>query len=234
MISHKVRWRIKLLHWHRRIGIILGVFLCWMIITGVLLNHDTDLALDQTSLTSDFWLKWYGVAPQQSLTITDQSVRLTTEGLLLGEQKLGTCSLLLGMVKQPTQITLACSDHLWLLTPTGELIDQLDQLRGLNTTFTALATATNAVYLQNNNQVYRLNPDDMSLSPASSTENLSWQEPIHPGSNITLERWLLDAHSGRLLGGFGKWLVDGLSLALMVLVISGWVLARKRRHLPKH
>jgi hypothetical protein len=201
-----------------------------MIATGVLLNHEQWFAWDKKTLSSAFWLDWYGVSQSESLSIANKKLSLNQTGLWLEQENLGACSLLLGIVKQPQQVIVACSQHLWLLTPEGEVIDQLDSLRGLNQQFDALAAQQQAVLLRAQGSVFRLNTDDLSLKPESGTNQpLTWLEPVQPNAQITVERWLLDAHSGRLFGELGTWLVDVLAALLLVLVASGWILARKRR-----
>ena len=41
-MKKKLHWRLWLLRWHRRIGVVLSVFLLWMLMSGVLLNHGDD------------------------------------------------------------------------------------------------------------------------------------------------------------------------------------------------
>ncbi len=45
---------------------------------------------------------------------------------------------------------------------------------------------------------------------------------------LTLERVLLDLHSGRIASRFGVWFMDGIALVLISLVISGlWIWLRR-------
>ena len=83
------------------------------------------------------------------------------------------------------------------------------------------------MFLQDNKAVYRLNTDDLSFAIAANHPN-NWLKPVLPSARISMERWLLDAHSGRLFGRWGVWIVDALALLLCVLVFSGWALAKKR------
>jgi hypothetical protein len=46
-MSKKFHWRFIVLRWHRRIGLVLSVFLLWMLASGVLLNHSDDLSLSK-------------------------------------------------------------------------------------------------------------------------------------------------------------------------------------------
>ncbi len=226
----KFHFRLWLLRWHRRFGIVLSIFLLWMITTGVLLNHEQLFALDKKTLDSDFWLSWYGVGHAEPLMVANKRLMLNQEGLWLEQQNLGDCSLLLGIVKQSQQTIIACRQHLWLLTSDGDVIDQVDSLRGLNQHFDALAFDQKGVFLRADSSIFRFHSDDLSVSlEPNAHPSLAWLEPVKPNVQITVERWLLDAHSGRLWGQWGTLLVDVFALLLLVLVISGWMLARKRR-----
>ena len=61
-MKKKTHWRLKILKWHRRIGVVLSVFLLWMLASGILINHANDLQLDKQQLNNEFWLKWYGLS----------------------------------------------------------------------------------------------------------------------------------------------------------------------------
>lgn len=227
-MKKKLHWRLWLLRWHRRIGVLLSVFLLWMVISGVLLNHSDDFHLDQQVISSKILLNGYNVQPTGNpIIIADKTLSLSKSGLYLAQQNLGDCSTLLGVMRLKDLIVVACPQHLLLLTNTGELIDQSDSLHGLQQTFTAANQQNNEVFLQVNETTYRLNTDDLSLSLSTIRPN-TWLKPIEPSVRISIERWLLDAHSGRIFGGLGKWFVDAFALVLIVLVLSGWALAKKR------
>lgn len=226
----KFHFRLWLLRWHRRFGLVLSIFIIWMIGTGVLLNHGQWFAWDKKIVSSNFWLDWYGISHHQPLVIANKKLILSQSGLWLGQQNLGDCALLLGIVTQPEQIVVTCSQHIWLLTRNGEVIDQIDSLRGLSQHFDALAAHQQDVLLRSQNRIFRLNTNDLSLSQDTHNDQaLTWLEPIYPSSQITQERWLLDAHSGRLFGSWGVWFMDIFALLLLILVISGWTLMKKRR-----
>jgi uncharacterized iron-regulated membrane protein len=69
--------------------------------------------------------------------------------------------------------------------------------------------------------------DDLSFAVTNPSQSITWFTPISASTQITIERVLLDAHSGRLLGWWGKYLVDAFAIILSLLLISGWWLAKK-------
>jgi len=49
------------------------------------------------------------------------------------------------------------------------------------------------------------------------------------GRQISLERFLLDAHSGRFFGKYGVYVIDIAALLLLILSITGiWLWATRR------
>ncbi len=232
-MKKKTHWRLKVLKWHRRIGVVMGIFLLWMLVTGVIINHANDLQLDKKAVNSSFWLKWYGLSSAEPQKIGQQSLVLNQQGLWLNSQNLGECSSLVGVAHFSQETVLVCPEHILLLTPTGELVDHIDKSRGLMIRAEKVAIDNqHLVVMDHNQQLYQLDTQTLSFNAFQASANpLNWQAVQAPQAQLSYEQWLLDAHSGRLLGQWGKWLVDGLSLFLMILIFSGWYLAKRRHHL---
>ena len=53
------------------------------------------------------------------------------------------------------------------------------------------------------------------------------------GKGLSLEKLLLDLHSGRIFGGAGVYLIDLSAIIFIILAVSGWWLWLKRRALQK-
>lgn len=228
-MSKRSHWRFFLLRWHRRVGVVLALFLVWMALSGVVINHASGLGLDRQLLESRFWLARYGVSAPHDFLAGGRRFRLSSEGLQSGETNLGSCDLLLGVAPVPDGFVVACDNRIVLLSGSGELIEQADLSRGLPGPFTAMSAEGGMVRLTRaDGHALRLETLDLSLHPAA--EPHVWQAPVPAPAAITRERWLLDLHSGRLLGRFGPWVVDFLAFAVVLLAFSGWALARKRHH----
>lgn len=228
-MSKRSHWRFFLLRWHRRIGVVLALFLVWMSLSGVVINHAAGLGLDRQLLENRFWLSRYGVSGPHDFLAGERPFRLSSEGLQSGQAALGGCDLLLGVAQVPDGLVLACDSRILLLTAQGELVEQTDLGRGLPGPFSAMSVEGGVVRLKRaDGQVLRLETLDLSLQPAAGPR--VWLTPVPAPAAITRERLLLDLHSGRLFGRFGPWLVDFLAVAVVVLAFSGWALARKRHH----
>lgn len=231
-MSRRFHWRFFLLRWHRRVGVVLAVFLIWMAGSGVALNHAGDWGLDREMLQSPFWLQRYGVTPPVMLDLGERRLVLTSAGLLDGRQPLGECVRLLGVARLETQVVVACDSRVLLFTRQGELVEQMDIRRGLPGPFLGMAVVGEQIFLQRARDVMRLDLLDLSAQAAQpdAVPLEAWQASVEAPAGISRERLMQDLHSGRLLGAWGPWLVDLLALAVTVLALSGWALARKRHH----
>lgn len=231
-MKKKKHWRLIVLRWHRRVGLVLSVFLVWMLFTGVALNHSDDWSLAKSFIKNDNVLKWYGVQAAAPLNIGNYPLILTTEGLWLNQHNLGDCSKLLGVVFINSQYIVACEERIVLLSNEAEVIDQVDKLRGLETPIQAMAKHHNVIFFRALQGIYQLNTEDLTLSPVTKNVTFTWLTPTQASTNISFERLLLDAHSGRLFGEWGKYFVDFFAMVLFTLLISGWFLAKRRHRKP--
>ena len=60
-------------------------------------------------------------------------------------------------------------------------------------------------------------------------------QAAYRGYGLTLERVLLDLHSGRVLGSAGVLLVDAAAILFLLLAISGlWLWSRRRTSTRAH
>ena len=51
------------------------------------------------------------------------------------------------------------------------------------------------------------------------------------GKGLSVERVIIDIHSGRFLGKYGIWIIDVVAIFFLVLSTSGWCVWFKRRAL---
>lgn len=231
-MKKKLHWRLLILRWHRRIGLLLSLFLGWMLFTGVLLNHSDDMSLAKRDISNQTILSWYNISTKPDILLGTHKLELTTDGLWLGQQNLGTCEQLLEVTQQTNIYVIICTERIVLLTTNAELIDQIDNLRGLSTRLLAMSHDKQKIFVKDNQQIYLLNTDDLSLTPQANLTSLKWLNPINPTARISVERVLMDAHAGRFLGAWGKYIMDVFALVLCMLLVSGWFLAKRRHRKP--
>lgn len=245
-MSRKTHLRFFLLRWHRRLGLTAACFVLLLALTGLMLNHSHELGLDQKPLQSPFWHKVYGVpeAPASG-EYTIGSHRLHSAGgkLYLDQRVIADCERLLGTAEKAGQFLVVCPRLLVLLTADGEVIDQADGLRGVPEGLSSVSRQGDAVVLHRPGGELAVDLNDLSLRPllgggagagggageehALQALPADMQPTAAVAPELTRERLLLDLHSGRILGPWGVWLVDGMAILFAVLAISGLVLFRR-------
>ena len=254
-MNRRRRHRLKLKSfyvWHRWLGLMAALFVILLAVTGLVLNHTDALRLDARHVRTTWLLDLYGIhAPAEVPSyaagkhwISQWEQRLYLDSRDLGETAVGR---LIGAARFGDLILVALEKALLLVTPDGEVVERLG------------SESLPALPLR---QLGR-DPDGRPLliTPngnfAADAQLLAWQpstaEPAwlaHAGrlpaelraillrdwrgQGLTLERVILDLHSGRILGNAGVWLMDGAAVLLLLLAFSGsgiWIVRtlRERR-----
>ncbi len=238
---------------HRRAGVLAGLFILILALSGVFLNHTETFELDQQQVDFKPMLAWYGIElPDRPLHFkTDhhiisqlgEQVYISGKPLLHHEQKL------VGAISNNMFILLTFQHQLMLLTLEGELIERITELPSNNTDIVSIG-------LDNNNNIALLIRDEhfiadqdlINWQSISDTHTINWSKPVamdnafeniiitaYRGHDLNYERVLLDLHSGRLFGSWGIYLMDIAALLMIFLALSGiyrWQQCRKK-HLSK-
>ncbi len=244
--------------WHRRFGLVSLLLMIILAITGIMLNHTDDLKLDENFIESDILLDWYNLNPKgkpvsylvAGNTISQWNEQLFFNGTILitSREKLN------GAVLSQQIIVIALENTILLLDKYGELIERLDNLSkikniyniGLKNQLVALKTDRNKIFIS----------DKQVISwKETSPDDIQWQQPVtlnkqkikqlkraYRGSGLTLERVILDLHSGRIFNAnWGIYLMDASAIIMIMLGISGawvwWSRSQKmktKRHYQKH
>lgn len=212
------------------------MFIIALSVTGILLNHGNDLALDKTSIPKSL-LGLYGIdiePPESGFKSTNQWAVFLQEQLYLNDQMVGACTKsLAGMVESEQQLIAVCEHSIYLLTTAGSLIET-DSFADDN--FVKVGLSGSDIVVQGGKRLYRFDPDEFEIVPISSgnVTEVQWSisEPLPISlsnkvfdamdiGEITWERLLLDLHSGRLFGNLGVWLVDLVGVVIILLALSG-------------
>lgn len=233
----------QLWRWHRRAGLLAALFLLLMSLSGIVLNHGDDLALEQRFVASA-WLRaiygdtdsgWVAFRAPGHWVLGDQGGRV-----FLDVREVARCNgALQGVVGLGGMLLIGCERELLLLSTEGELIDSV-----------AAAPALSGLGLAGGDAVVRIagrwrafDPGSMRIGdevadPPRVVDSQPQAMPAALGEQLdrrsawlNWERLLLDFHSGRLFGRAGVWLVDIAAVLLCILALSGvtmWWLHRKR------
>lgn len=245
----KARLRIMLKTWHRTIGLIASVFLLALTVTGLALMQTDQFNLDSRFVASEGMLDWYGVRPAPPpLSFSFKNHWLTQLGERLyfdAREVTRIDGQLIGVVPLDGEILLATTSAMMIVTAGGELAERLDGLNEHATEFVQLGlNTTGQVVLRSSDGLASFDANTGELATIGNDVPVRWSlEATLPGElsavlardyrgqGLSIERVLLDLHTGRLFGTVGVLLVNTASILLLVLIISGFVLwlGRKRQ-----
>jgi len=242
--------------WHRKLGIIAAFFIIFLSISGVALNHTTTLSLAHKPISNIWLLDHYGIAPPNDIRFYQQSSLQVTNNLVWLNDKLlfessadvvsaGITSAQVSTDEVVDVYVIASQTHLYIYNNQGELLDQLGVEAGVPEDIEALSIDKNMVILKAASGYYQSDSDFFywqAISPLLeplwiTAESVSIQKEqqaslVYRSQFLTLERIILDAHSGRILGLFGVLFMDAVAILLILLSLSGvyiWIRYAKNK-----
>jgi hypothetical protein len=227
---------------HRTLGAAAALFVLFMVLTGLAINHANGLGLNRKQVTQATLLDWYGLdgpANVLSFGLGDAWISFAGSQLFFNEQSVATVNGGAGAVAAGGLLVAASSDELLLLDADGTLVERLPWasidpqpigMIGLDADDNVLVKSGDRVWtadadLLNWRQDAETNPNLRWATPQPATDAL--QQAIgraYRGQGLNLERVLLDLHSGRIFGPVGVLVYDLLALTIGFLSISGLVL----------
>ena len=243
--------------WHRRIGLVAIVLVITLAITGIMLNHTEELELDETYVDSSLLLSWYGLEPEGEaisydvgehvITVLDHQVFFNTYPVTRTEQAFH------GAVRAEQLIVLAFDTELVLLTHDGELVERMPTGHSF-TNIQRIGVKYSRPVIETSDPLYYMADEHILDWDVITNKDIDWAHRTRlsdarmavllesfRGRGLSLERILLDLHSGRLFGQYGIYVMDAAAVALLWLSCSGlWVWWRRRakqkskHHYQKH
>lgn len=220
---------------HKHAGILLALFIVFMSVSGVLLNHSADLGLDQSYVPGNIAGRYYtGNVSVTGMIIGGTHIYAAAGKIFFGDKEIAVCDKgLRGGASIAEEIILLCENELLLLTPSGQLIERLGEAHGVPSSVEKIAAADGQLYLQSLDQVFIYDVGNLRLSRAtfmgewSRLESMSGDELVE--NTVSWEQFILDLHSGRFFGSFGVWFGDLISLLLISMVVTGLVMSLNPR-----
>lgn len=241
---------LTLAKWHRRIGIGAAVLVVWLAVTGVLLGHTDDFRLDERHARAGWLLDWYGIGAPEDIPghrLGDRHwVSQAGERIYFDAQPLpGEYGALLGAVPAGGEILVAAGEHVLVLTREGLLAEVLGPAHGVPPEMRAIGTEGPQPVLRTARGDYtpaaglaswrRVEPADIRWSRPRAVPDALRARIIadYRGRLLTLERVLLDVHSGRLFGPVGVIVVDLGAIAFLILALTGlWMWLKRNNGRP--
>jgi len=235
--------------WHRSIGVSTSLFVVLIVISGLALNHTHKLGLDKYHISHPSLLSWYGLKEPgqlQSFAVGKHWLTFAGSQLYLNDKHISPVTNAVGAVSIANMLIAASSDELLLLDHDGSVLERLPWGPPMSGPFEAIGLLANGlVAVKSMNQLWVADEEFLSWQPIEYTSTIpAWSVPgsapvaLHQsitqqyrGDGLSLERLLLDLHSGRIFGSIGILVYDLLALAVGFLAISGLVLwLRGRRN----
>ncbi|WOT05657.1 PepSY-associated TM helix domain-containing protein [Shewanella youngdeokensis] len=238
-----VRILRRLRPWHRRIGISSTVFVIFMAVSGILINHSNQLSFDTTHVEQRWLLDYYGIKAPANINLFQQApqqiVSAGRQVWLDGQLILEANNSVLAVMIYQRMIIAVDSQHLYLMSPQGELLETQNSATGLPTPIQKVGLQ-NGLWLRTQPGDYMADPDLINWSPAQPLTAISWVTALantdHEAlttqiraSHLNWERVLLDLHSGRFWGSIGVWIVDLIAIALLIMAMSGCYIWLKQK-----
>jgi len=231
--------------WHARIGFAAMLFFLILAVTGLVLNHGQGLGLDGRFVHAEWLARWYGIKsePPRQVFRSGHHVLIAANGrwLLDGRTSGEELPQPVGVVEFADIFVVASDGALYVFRENGELIEKLGPSALPGSPVLAIGSSVLGIVLRTSSGMFA-SADTVSWRPAlrqtvrwsapaelSISEQRAHEEALAPG--ISVQRLLLDVHSGRFAGRHGPLVVDLLGLLLAILSLTGaWLFLVPRMH----
>ncbi|WP_448249135.1 PepSY domain-containing protein [Thalassotalea agariperforans] len=222
--------------WHRKLGIITAFFLIYLSISGIALNHTEDFSLAKTPITNNWLLNHYGIQAPEDIRFYHQGrIVVTNEIVWLDDNMLVESNEPIISAGKYQEFWLILSQSsLSIFTLAGQLVETIDSTTGLPDFPSAMALTNQGILLKTANSIYQSDADLLTWQTASPQQSPQWLTPSHVNDAqitqakqayrsqyLTLERLVVDSHSGRIFGKFGVLFMDIIAVILVLLSLSG-------------
>ncbi len=224
--------------WHKKIGIYIAIFVIFLAISGIALNHSEKFKLNTTFIKMEWLLDLYQIGPASEpigyLSSNNWVIQVGKRIYFNNKEIINDTNELVGMVRINNTYVIAYDGKLMLLNKKGEILELLTGAEGVPAGMTKIGYDEQYnIVIKSAHGYYRANLDILQWSEYdfinanwSSTSKIT--EPLktnileqYRGAGLTIERVLLDLHSGRIVGSWGIYLVDIIALLFIITAITG-------------
>lgn len=235
--------RIKNLH--RRLGMLVALFLILLTASGVLLNHTENLGLAQQPVSGFIGSVLYDlddVTEVEAWQVNGQWLYAMNHKLYLEAIQVDYCDgALVGVVALEQLLIALCARELIVLDHGGQLVERISVSDGIPSGVTALAQSDDGLVFRVKDGLRLFDIDSLESSPWSEGDvSIQWSSSLPLPEylldqlqisvpEINLERLILDIHSGRILGSWRQWVMDLLAILILVLAVGGIVMLQLRK-----
>jgi len=226
--------------WHRRAGLFSAFVLIVLTITGVMLNHSSEMGLNKKFIGQSWLLSFYGIPEPQLVSFGLPNATITADDkgqLYRDSEPLHACrGALVGVALYHAGFVAACEQELLFFDASGSLAEKISAVYGLPTPVEHLGQCGAQLCMRTPKRLFELDLDQLSFAPLVGvkphwSESVTLAQPLRQaivnrsrGQGLNWEQVLLDLHSGRLFGSPGVWVIDVVAVLLFFLAASGFVL----------
>lgn len=237
--------------WHQRAGLFAALIMCWLGISGILINQSASWGYDTLRVESSWIMALYGLAPEPptaGFAAAGRWLAVTGHYTLLDATPLAApprepLGLVAGGTPAEPLLFVGTPSSIVVLSGAGERLDEItppllpvSTIRRIGTVERGGATQVAVQDLD----AFRSADGGLTWTPVDpGAVQWSRREPLperererliaYSRPSVSLEHVLVDAHSGRLFGSAGAWLVNAVGLAATWLGLSGaWIWWRVR------
>ena len=224
--------------WHKKIGVYVAIFVIFLAISGIALNHSDKFKLNTTFIKMEWLLDLYQIGPASEpigyLSSNNWVVQVGKRIYFNNKEIINEANKLVGIVKINDTYVIAYDGKLMLLNKKGEILELLTGAEGVPAGMTKIGyDKQDNIIIKSAHGYYRANLDILQWSEYdfinanwSSTSKIT--EPLkanileqYRGTGLTAERTLLDLHSGRIFGKWGLYFVDLIAVLFVFIALTG-------------
>ena len=225
--------------WHKKIGVYVAIFVIFLAISGIALNHSEKFKLNTTFIKMEWLLDLYQIGPASEpigyLSSNNWVIQVGKRIYFNNKEIINDANKLVGMVRINDTYVIAYDGKLMLLNKKGEILELLTGAEGVPAGMTKIGYDEQYnIVIKSAHGYYRANLDILQWSEYdfinanwSSTSKIT--EPLkanilekYRGTGLTVERTLLDLHSGRIFGKWGVYFVDLIAVLFVFIALTGF------------
>ncbi|MCO4798336.1 MAG: PepSY domain-containing protein [Colwelliaceae bacterium] len=221
--------------WHRQLGIFTAIFLIFISISGIALNHTNALSLAHISIHQPWLLNHYGIKPPEVTRFYREDFYHTDQFVWFqSKQLVETDFPIIALTTYQSNLLVVTQRTLLIFTEQGEMIDKLTTSLGLPANIRKIAKQgphvvlqTDDGYFQSSGELFDWQSVQFIMPPKwlnaidVEVEAITEAQTHFQAQFLSWERVILDAHSGRIFGDFGVLFMDLIGVMLILLSISG-------------
>lgn len=237
---------------HRWLGLAALLFVLLLSVTGIALNHSTDWGLDRRYVNWEWAARALGMrAPEPAASFSDAGHRVTQLGsrIYFDDRELNVeTSELRGLVIIDPLAVVATDASIVLVTANAEIVEHIDLADQLPGVIARIGRADQRVVIESAGRQLVSDADITGFTefPQARFTDIAWSidsapppalvatlKGMYRGRAVTVERLLIEIHSGRILAAAGPAVLDIVGVVLILLSLSGlvvWLSHRGRRN----